>query len=747
MGHFERLRRWLLPILLCMLGCGRAAQNPETNLKGESPAVTAEQSRDAANARVRKAVQLAQVHLKHKEYDQAEKLLLEALSEAAATETSDAIAALDAVKTAKSTSGKVIGIVAPNRGPISPPQATQVPPHPFKASAPVTAVPAASVAIAPAPVQEPDEPAQQVIVVEIPDEESVEKVAATDAIIAELEAKARAAIQATSALRIYEKFLKRHTLTLAQEMKVNPQLEIWKDRAGKGLVRNGQAWVTAEIAQKNAEQSDQLIDQAIALLKVRDLKEATEALEKASRIDQNGIRADFMLGLMNSGVGASNPSTAEEHFRRVLNRSPRHISALNNMALTEIKLGKFAPALNHFTMASELAPRTPEVNQNLGRVVREASLKKLAVPDSLVTKFSKLYAEKTSSGRTQPSNPAMGWLYMPMYISENERQGKPDTSGEDELVLNSGGTGFVVHPGFVLTNRHVVDDDEFGTADTVRVVDPTDQNHQRELGARIVALSADLDLALVKCSALKAPPVRLSSELPRRGSDVLALGYPKFDLIGRGLKATRGIVTGLPEAANENMLMFDVEVNSGNSGGPILDKSGTAIAIATVKFNGANVGNYSGGIPAASALPFVKQLILAVESAPVGTAAELNWPEIDELVGPSTVMVLCYRSAVAVALNQDPDKGDALKGQRSSLHDASCSVCGGKGQLRCPNPKCVAGIMQVRQEYLVPVGNGELRTMVKRFRLVRDTCQACGGQSKIECGRCENGRDPSVTTP
>eukprot|EP00456_Euglypha_rotunda_P005876 TRINITY_DN10_c0_g1_i2.p1 TRINITY_DN10_c0_g1~~TRINITY_DN10_c0_g1_i2.p1 ORF type:complete len:749 (+),score=108.26 TRINITY_DN10_c0_g1_i2:2522-4768(+) len=739
------LKIGFLVLCLFVVGCGRSKPKPAA----EAENAPADQLRTAANERLKSAVQLATVHLRYKEYDQAEKCLQDAISDDAGTEKAAAFALLDIVKATKRAemiAKEATNVVPPGLPPginlpVTPPQPVSVPPtHPNSSNEPkVDRTVQASIV----PQLEVQQPKVEVFESDPATTLPGSKTAVTDDEVTDLENKARAMYEAKESLKLYERFLALHTLKESQQKKVNTALEKWKGHAEKGLVRNGTVWVTVEAAKKNADEAESLIAEASALIAKGNFKEAGEALVKASRLDQNGIRADFILGMLNSGVGFNNLALAEDNFRKVLIRSPRHISALNNLALVEIKQGKMAPAVAHLAQATERAPRLIEINQNLGRVIKEAKEKKLVVPPAVLAKFTKLYDEESASGKADPSAADVGWLYMPLYLPEKEKTGETDPKSTGELILTSSGTGFVIAPGFLLTNRHVVKDDDFGLVDAVRIIDPSDANHQRELAATVVAVSADLDLAILKCVSLKSAPVTLSPATPRRGTDVLALGYPKTDLIGRGLKATRGIVTGLPEAANDYMLMFDVEVNPGNSGGPILDRTGAAVAIATIKYNSTFVGNYSSGILAAKALPFAAKIIPGFEPALPAQSSEKSWPDIDAEVAPSTVMIHAYYRTMSISIGKGGQESKT-KGSGSIWEDASCSRCSGSGGVRCTNSRCVAGVIQTREEYTVMVGEGALRTSVQRFNLVKSACPICSGKGRVDCKACVNGIDPSV---
>ncbi len=304
---------------------------------------------------------------------------------------------------------------------------------------------------------------------------------------------------------LYDKFLERRKLTGKQAGVVDLRRKSWKEKADQDLVRLGKKWVKAEEAETAAQKADTLIAQAGELIEVDNFNEARKLLERASQIDRNGIRADFILGILNStshAYAVNFPKNAIKHFRAVLTRSPDHISALNNLALAEVKLRKFRPALNHWRQAVELTPTTPEVTQNLGRLISEASKKKLPVPQTALTGFSRLYSKTIVSGKGKASNLEVGWLYMPLILPKAEKKREQNSNrkgGTGQLKKYGGGTGFVFDENYVLTNRHVVDNETMGVADVIRIVDPADPEHERKLEAKVVALSDELDFAILKC--------------------------------------------------------------------------------------------------------------------------------------------------------------------------------------------------------------------------------------------------------
>ncbi len=151
------------------------------------------------------------------------------------------------------------------------------------------------------------------------------------------------------------------------------------------------------------------------------------------------------------------------------------------------------------------------------------------------------------------------------------------------------GSGFLINAdGQILTNFHVIS----GSSD-VEVTLPDQSRYKAEILMR----DRGNDLALIRIDAKgkKLPFLRLGdSDALQVGQKVLAIGQP-FGLSGT---LTTGVVSSLDrtirseEEQLEGMIQTDAAINSGNSGGPLLDSSGNVIGINTAIYgpNGGSVG-------------------------------------------------------------------------------------------------------------------------------------------------------------
>ena len=162
---------------------------------------------------------------------------------------------------------------------------------------------------------------------------------------------------------------------------------------------------------------DELIAKGISLVQANQRKQAMTPLKRASNLAPKEVRADFYLGLLYLGVGAKDLKDAKEilensenHFRRVVERSPGHVAGSNNLALVEIKLRKFAPVRNYFSIAAKASPRPFEVNQNIGRL--------LSLTKNFEIKADEL--KKITNLNTEPAafRPQTGWMFMPLDQSQ-----------------------------------------------------------------------------------------------------------------------------------------------------------------------------------------------------------------------------------------------------------------------------------------------------------------------------------------
>ena len=173
---------------------------------------------------------------------------------------------------------------------------------------------------------------------------------------------------------------------------------------------------------------------------------------------------------------------------------------------------------------------------------------------------------------------------------------------------SSTGTGVIMDAdGYIITNAHVVDG-----AREIRVL----LSDGRELEAECVGADAISDLAVLQVTATDLVPAEFGdSDRLRVGDEVVAIGDP----LGVELRGTMtdGIISGINRdirSGNRTMTLLQTTaaLNSGNSGGPLVNCYGQVVGINTMKIgdyaSAAGVEELGFAIPITSVQTVLEQL-------------------------------------------------------------------------------------------------------------------------------------------
>jgi hypothetical protein len=142
-------------------------------------------------------------------------------------------------------------------------------------------------------------------------------------------------------------------------------------------------------------------------------------------------------------------------------------------------------------------------------------------------------------------------------------------SGNVNAKSTLGSAYLVSRDGLLVTNYHVVGS---------YVSDPERyrlraRNAHGGYEARLLAFDLVNDLALLQVQGAAATPLKLAARAPQPGSAVVAFGNPE----GLGLSLIEGIFNGYAEKGLVERMLLSMPLNSGMSGGPILDAAGEVI--------------------------------------------------------------------------------------------------------------------------------------------------------------------------
>ncbi len=141
----------------------------------------------------------------------------------------------------------------------------------------------------------------------------------------------------------------------------------------------------------------------------------------------------------------------------------------------------------------------------------------------------------------------------------------------------SSGTGFYVsNMGYVVTNKHVVEGCKRAVIRGAMSPEKVD----------VVATDPNHDLALLRSQ--RAPvytaPLRYNIEDLKKGDPVLVMGYPGTSAATGEYRLTGATVLDvIGPLGDPDSIQFSDSVQQGNSGGPLLDKSGNVIGVIVAK--------------------------------------------------------------------------------------------------------------------------------------------------------------------
>lgn len=172
------------------------------------------------------------------------------------------------------------------------------------------------------------------------------------------------------------------------------------------------------------------------------------------------------------------------------------------------------------------------------------------------------------------------------------------------------GSGFVIHSsGLIATCYHVV-----AQVESIRVRLPDGRMYP----ARLVGADGVRDIAALKIPAYGLVPLRMGDPAKvSYGDRVYTFGYPLSLTLGADLIMTSGTVTGWRTYHNTRIFQLDLQVNPGNSGGPLVNENGEVIGIVFSRLDPWAFLILTGEIPTGSigfAIPITHlQYILGVE--------------------------------------------------------------------------------------------------------------------------------------
>lgn len=193
--------------------------------------------------------------------------------------------------------------------------------------------------------------------------------------------------------------------------------------------------------------------------------------------------------------------------------------------------------------------------------------------EQLSTNKAPLNASHLSfANAVKAASPAVVNIYSES-VSNRPRSLRPSTP------VRELGSGIIMSKkGYILTNYHVINN-----ADQILVV----LNDGRQFtDVQLIGFDIPTDLALLKITAEHLPEIPTNNDfIPQVGDVILAIGNP----LNLGQTITQGIIsatdkTNIAQTRHTRFLQMDAAVNTGNSGGAVINTNGTLVGITSAKF-------------------------------------------------------------------------------------------------------------------------------------------------------------------
>ncbi|SOE20712.1 Trypsin-like peptidase domain-containing protein [Spirosomataceae bacterium TFI 002] len=147
-----------------------------------------------------------------------------------------------------------------------------------------------------------------------------------------------------------------------------------------------------------------------------------------------------------------------------------------------------------------------------------------------------------------------------------------------KLEEGHGSGVFISNDGYLVTNYHVVQNNK-----KVKIID----NSGKEYWAEVIRINKTKDLALLKADT-EVEPIRFSMSPLQITQEVYAIGTPASTNLSQTV--SRGIVSRIEKNDSKNkFVQFDASINSGNSGGALLNNKGELVGIVNAKLTGKGI--------------------------------------------------------------------------------------------------------------------------------------------------------------
>lgn len=177
-------------------------------------------------------------------------------------------------------------------------------------------------------------------------------------------------------------------------------------------------------------------------------------------------------------------------------------------------------------------------------------------------------------------------------VAFQEAEGRTSLQGviDATVTVTFGGTTgtafFISSAGHLLTAAHVLS----GTNEVRLLLSDGTVDY-----ADVIAVDVETDVALLKARNGNRPFLKLNRESGTIGAPVHVVGSPLGEKFSSSV--SKGLISGIRTWWGGELIQTDAAINSGNSGGPLVDANGHVLGIVTMKAAGDSIDNIGFAVP------------------------------------------------------------------------------------------------------------------------------------------------------
>lgn len=187
--------------------------------------------------------------------------------------------------------------------------------------------------------------------------------------------------------------------------------------------------------------------------------------------------------------------------------------------------------------------------------------------------------------------------------------------GMSQLASAEGSGIIISSDGYILTNNHIInssDSSVYYEVSKATKVYVYLYNDETPYEAEIIGTDKQTDLAVIKINKDNLTAAELGdSSSVKIGEFAMAIGNP----LGMQSSVTSGIISAVNRSVDSDdgnsytLIQTDAAINSGNSGGALVNSEGKVIGINTLKLSGTGIEGMGFAIPINDTIDIYKQLI------------------------------------------------------------------------------------------------------------------------------------------